>query len=150
MVASVDASQYLDLVKRLKGLDDKKVQRMLRKRLRDAVGPVGRRIIEKGAEQMPSHGGLQHLIQQYGRPRTALMPAGVRLDLRNAKASLAALNRGILRHPVFARADRERKDWAWTQQSVPEEAFSAALEDLAPELQPNLAKVMGDIMKELG
>ncbi len=36
-----------------KALDDRKLARIYRKRLREAAGPLGRLVLEKGAAQMP-------------------------------------------------------------------------------------------------
>ncbi len=150
MATRVDVSDYVELIKRIRGLGDKKLQRRLNAKLRRATGPMGRRIIEAGARKMPRHGGLAHLVFMNGRASTSLLPGGVRLNLRNRSASLSALNRGILRHPVFARTDKTRDEWKWISQDVPAEAFSDALADMSDEASAALKIAMDEVARELG
>lgn len=139
-MVEVDAADYVRLAKALRGVD-KKAARAFRKRLREAAGPIGRIIVETGSEGMPSRGGLRARLQA-SRPGVSMTGSGVGINLRKG-ANFSALNRGILRHPVFGGP-------GWAQQDVPADAYTAALQHLPPETRARLTGVMADIIKELG
>ena len=148
MAEFVSAEDYVRLQRKLKDVD-KKVARAIRKRLRAAAGPVGRAVLEYGVERMPRRGGLQSYLK--GSTISASMRStGMDLWLGSKKKSqISLLNRGMLRHPVWGRGDRTRKQWGWSTQDVPDEAFSDALKHLPADVQRNLEMVMYNVMKEL-
>lgn len=141
----VQADDYRRLNAAIKALDDRKLARIYRKRLREAAGPLGRLVLEKGAAQMPRRGGLA--------ARLMASPVGVSqrstgIDLwlgSKRKSQVSAINRrGAVRHPVYGHRDRK-----WAETKVPEAAFTKALEELGPEATKRLSVVLDDIMKEL-
>ncbi len=146
-MADVKADDYTKLQKALKdpGLD-KKVARAYRKRLREAAGPLGRLVLEKGVEEMPRRGGLQAYLLGRSPVAVSARSRGVDVWLGSKKKSqLSAINRrGVVRHPAFGHRDRK-----WSETPVPEAAFDRALEHLGPEAQQRLAGTITDILKEL-
>ncbi len=148
MAEYVSAEDYQRLQAKLKDID-KKVARALRKRIREAAGPIGRLVLEQGASKMPKRGGLAAYLGA-SKVAVSMRSTGADVWLGNKKKSqVSLLNRGLLRHPVWARADRTRKQWGWSTQEVPAEAFTDALANLPPEATRRLNAVMNDIMKEL-
>lgn len=146
----VKADDYRRLNEKLKTVD-KKVARAARKRLREAAGPIGRHVLEAGVGKMPRRGGLQSYLRSSSPVRASVRGSGVDVWLGSRKKSqLSLLNRGFLRHPVFADALRDtRKEWSWVTQPVPDEAFTEALASLPPEDLRRLEGVMKDLMREL-
>lgn len=141
----VSAEDYKRLQTAIKGLADKKLARIYRKRLREAAGPIGRLVLEHGVEAMPRRGGLQAYLAA-SKVAVTTRSTGVDLWLGNRlKSQLSAINRrGVVRHPVWGHRDRR-----WGETEVPDEAFTKALESLPPEATRRLDQVMTDIIKEL-
>lgn len=146
---SVSAEDYRRLQQKLREVD-KKVARAMRKRMREAAGPIGRYVLEYGVEKMPRRGGLQAYLMGSSPVRASAGQRGVDVWLGSRKKSqLSLLNRGFLRHPVFADERRGRKGWTWSTQPVPDGAFDEALEHLPPDRLRRLEGTLTDIMKEL-
>lgn len=145
----VSAEDYRRLAEKLTKVD-RKVARVMRKRLREAAGPIGRHVLEGGISKMPRRGGLQAYLVATSPVRTSVRRSGVDVWMGSKKKSqLALLNRGLLRHPVFADSRKTRKEWTWHTQPVPDAAFDEALASLPPETVHRLERVMLDMMKEL-
>jgi hypothetical protein len=151
MATGANADDYLKLQKALKDPSlDRKIARVYRRRLRDAAGPLGRKVLMRGADEMPHRGGLSAYLLGHSPVSVSTRSKGVDVWLGSKKKSqLSLLNRGFLRHPVWARGDRTRKQWGWATQEVPPAAFSRALQDLAPEAARHLSSTITDILKEL-
>jgi hypothetical protein len=148
MAERVSAEDYKKLQAAIKGLD-KKIARIYRKRIKEAAGPIGRLVLEFGAEKMPHRGGLAAYLEG-SKVAVSARATGADLWLGSKKKSqISLLNKGLLRHPVWGRGDRTRKQWGWSTQKVPAEAFSEALNHLPPEATHRLNAVMTDIIKEL-
>lgn len=128
---------------------DKKIVRRVRKRLRDIAGPIGRIILEEGAEGMPARGGLRAILQSRSKSGVSAVKSGVALRLSNKDAQITMLNKGFVRHPVYARSDRTRDQWRWVNQSVPDEAYTKAFESVAPDVRRAIAQEIRTILKEL-
>lgn len=145
----VSAEDYRRLQDKLKTVD-KKAARAMRKRLREAAGPIGRYVLEYGVGKMPSRGGLQAYLMGTSPVRSSVRPAGVDVWLGSRKKSqLSLMNRGRMRKPVFADTDRPRRSWTWANQDVPEGAFDEALKHLPPDRLKRLEGTITDLMKEL-
>lgn len=142
---TVSAEDYRKLQAAIKALTDRKLQRIYRKRLREAAGPIGRLVLEKGVEKMPRRGGLADYLAG-SRVAMSARASGVDLWLGNRrKSQLSAINRrGVVRHPVWGHRDRK-----WAETPVPDEAFTEALAHLPAEATRRLNQVMVDITKEL-
>ncbi len=145
----IDAEDYTRMMAKLKTID-KKVAAAYRKRLRYAAGPIGRLVLERGAEKMPRRGGLAARLMR--QPvSTSVRGAGLDIWLgKRNKSQISRMNRGTFRHPVWADAkNKTRDEWAWVNQDVPAGAFSEALKAIGPEATARVKGVMDDIMKEL-
>lgn len=121
----------------------------VRKRVRDSGKKYGREIVEQGAENLPSGGGLADAVAAKGRnPTVALTSTGARLVLGKKKGpQIGRMDEGNLRHPVFyvwwkkgpgrnasalqklghkvglSKAifsdPKDRKTWKWVAQDIP-------------------------------
>jgi hypothetical protein len=110
----------------LKEAGDKDLVNRFRKRLRDAGKPIGLRVLNRGADEMPQRGGLSNHIKAVGKVsvNSALQGrvASISVVLRTKGTDLRSINRGELRHPVFG--NRE----VWVGQPVPVGAWTRAFE----------------------
>lgn len=110
----------------LKETGDKALMNRVRKGLRDAGKPIGLRVLNRGADEMPHRKGLSDHIKDVGKVsvNSALKGrvANISVALRTRGADLKKINMGNLRHPVFG--NRE----VWVGQPVPSGAWSRAFE----------------------
>lgn len=149
----VDVSEYQAFTARLKTVE-RKVQNGLRKRLRDLAKPVTQKVRDEGTQPMPSRGGLNGNLMT-ARISTSITAAGMSLMLggrkhRGGEGQLMQIdNDGILRHPIWARAERPRKSWRWTTQAVPQGTYTASFLAQRDEIRDELGKEIADIMREI-
>lgn len=127
---------------RLRGVD-RKVATAIRKRIRQPAQELSKTVPVEGADPMPQGGGIRDRLMAEGRSRVVLDGLGIRLALSNSGASLPAINRGILRHPVFGNKD------IWRTTDVPAGSYDAAFEAGADPVRASLEKVLDDVAKEL-
>lgn len=109
---------------------------------------------EAARRELPKHGGLNEyvastLIGTYTRltgPQVGIR-IGVRKDPRAHKAYGA--NKGLIRHPVFARGDQTRDQWRWVDQKVPAGWFDETLRKSTPAVVAAVTKTCELIAAEL-
>lgn len=139
-MTQINADEYKAFAAKLRGAD-KAIARGIRKQIRAAAMPIGREVIQTGSEGMPSSGKLRARLQA-ASPSVSIMARGATINLRKG-ANFEALNRGILRHPVF-------KTGRWAQQGVPSGTYAGAMQNLPPAARAGLQQVLTQAMKELG
>ena len=147
----VDASDYKAFAQRLKAAD-RKVASGLRRRVRDASKPLAEAVAKDGPEGLPESGGLADWLRQ-AKPSLSMTQTRVAIKLtgmvgtRTRKTSdLNAINRGRLRHPVYARPGRKA---GWTNQRVAAGTYDAAIDTHGAEALEDIARVLDDVMKEI-
>lgn len=126
---------------------DKALINRVRKGLRDAGKPIGLRVLDRGADEMPHRKGLSDRIKETGRVsvNSALngRVANISVVLRTQGADLRAMNRGNLRHPVFG----NRAVWTW--QPVPSGSWSRAFEAERGEATAAVLKAAQDALDDV-
>ncbi len=147
----VDASDYKAFAARLKTAE-KSVKASLRKRLREAAKPLSEAVAQDGPEGLPQGGGLADWLRQakpglaMTQTRMAIKLTGLK-GLRTGKTSdLNAINRGRLRHPVYAQPGRKA---GWVNQSVEAGTYDKAIAKHADAALDEIGRVVDDIMKEI-
>ena len=99
---TVDTADYKAAVTKLNAAE-REVKNSLRSRIWNAGKPLADQVIKDGAESMPSRGGLRDWLRD---SKGGLSMTSTRLAISLTKGAghdLASINRGKLRHPVFAR-----------------------------------------------
>lgn len=127
---------------------EKDLRRGVRRAIREAAKPLAVAVIERGAERAPHRGGLSERVKQ-AAPLVTINGVGVVLNMRNkSRTNLSALDRGYVRHPVFAHGD-DRKAWTWVrQQTDTVDAFTDAFKELAaPTIAPELVKAINEALR---
>ena len=129
------------------------VKNSLRKRLREAGKPLAEAVAEDGPEGLPSGGGLADWLRSSAKPSLSMTATRLAVKLTGGTGSrtgrtsdLGAINRGRLRHPVFARPGRRA---GWANQGVTAGTYDKAIEKHADEALPEIEKVLDDVMREL-
>jgi len=147
----VDTRDYKAFAQRLKAAD-RKVAAALRKRVRDASKPLAEAVAKDGPEGLPESGGLADWLRQ-AKPSLSMTQTRVAIKLTGLKGSrtqktsdLNAINRGRLRHPVYAQPGRKA---GWANQPVQAGTYDAAIDTHGAEALEDIARVLDDVMKEI-
>jgi hypothetical protein len=142
---------------------DKVLRRHVGAALRGIAKPLGKRVLSRGAAKLPRRGGLADRVADGGKVGVSANLTGrtpqVLLRLQDkAGYQLAAMNRGQLRHPVFARGAkfgdgaRGRKAWTWVSQTIPPNAFTEEFEAELPKVRSELIdasqQALGEIARD--
>jgi adenylosuccinate synthase len=137
------ADDFARLAKRLKDAGETGLRRELNRRLNDAVKPFARDInaAEYLYPYMPNHyadmlaGDMK--VTTTKRATGYAYGVAVKVAGRMHKRAVETLNRGILRHPVFAGSEIDRRDWKWVTQtaSMRPGFFTDAVKEAAPEIR---------------
>lgn len=150
-VLSVDTGDYRAFAQRLKAAD-RKVASSLRARVREAGKPLAEAIAQDGPEGLPESGGLADWLRA-AKPGLSMTQTRVAIKLtgltgtRTRKTSdLNAINRGRLRHPVWAQPGRKA---GWANQQVPAGTYDAAIEKHAETALDSIQRVLDDVMEAL-
>jgi hypothetical protein len=134
----------------LKDAADKDLTNRVRKAMRDVAKPVGEAVNREGAKVMPHRGGFSRRVEGTKVGITSALVSKtvhITLTLNNKGADIKSLDAGVLRHPVFAQADRTR---TWVKQTVPSGAFSKALEKQAPAVSRKILDAMQTTLTNAG
>ena len=148
---TVDTDEYKAFAQRLKAAD-RKVASGLRRRIRDASKPLAEAVAKDGPEGLPESGGLADWLRQ-AKPSLSMTQTRVAIKLTGLKGSrtqktsdLNAINRGRLRHPVYAQPGRKA---GWANQPVQAGTYDAAIDTHGAEALEDIARVLDDVMKEI-
>ena len=148
---TVDTDDYKAFAQRLKAAD-RKVASGLRRRVRDASKPLAEAVAKDGSEGLPESGGLAGWLRQ-AKPSLSMTQTRVAIKLTGLKGSrtqktsdLNAINRGRLRHPVYAQPGRKA---GWANQPVQAGTYDAAIDTHGAEALEDIARVLDDVMKEI-
>ena len=147
----VDASDYKAFAQRLKAAD-RKVASGLRRRVRDASKPLAEAVAKDGPEGLPESGGLADWLRQakpslsMTQTRAAIKLTGLKGSRTQKTSDLNAINRGRLRHPVYAQPGRKA---GWANQPVQAGTYDAAIDTHGAEALEDIARVLDDVMKEI-
>jgi hypothetical protein len=150
----LEGSDELDKVAAaLKAAGEKDLQKAVSAAMRKVARPAGLRVLEVGAQGLPRRGGLAAYVARTGRINVSNSLAGttasVTIALKNKGVRFAAMNRGVLRHPVFARPDTSRSEQTWRQQSIPAGLFTRVFDEQAPLLRTEVLKAANDVLTDV-
>lgn len=149
MIEVSGAEQLAALSKRLKEAGEKGLQRELNKGIREAVEPFREAVRQSALNKLPRKGGLAQRVadQVVPRPRKVNNSKGVGLRLiatgRQGMRSLAALDAGKIRHPVFG--DTEK----WVSQLVQAHVWSQPAEDLGPGVARQVQAAINRVVRQI-
>ena len=139
----VDVSDYKAFYERLKAAD-RSVQSSVRRRLAEVGKPLAQAVVKGGPEGLPSGGGLGEWLRA---AKGTVSVTKVRLTIqvsKGRKSDLGALNRGMLRHPVFGNRRR------WVLQGVAAGTYDKAFEnEVEAHALDDLQHALDDVMGEL-
>ena len=145
------AEQFAVLAKRLKELGDKELSREFSRSITAATRPLVRGIRQSARDTLPHAGGLAARVAKTPirtQRRTSSRTAGVRIVGRDPY-NIANLDKGRLRHPVFADSSKPRKQWTWVNQRVKPGWWTTPTELAGKSVQVQVEKAMAAVKRKL-
>jgi hypothetical protein len=129
---------------------DKDLRREVYAALRRAAKPLGDKVIAEGSSGLPGRGGLRARVAaaKFGQSNaTTGRNPGVSLRFRTTQGyDLAAMDRGQLRHPVFARAGQPR---TWVRQSIRAKLFTTPFEAGVEPVRKEIVAAMEAVAQDI-
>ena len=128
---TVNFEEFRKAGARLAEFGDRKLVLEVRRDLRTLGKPIGEKVLEAIAAEMPKGGGLAARIRAQGRVSLLVnLRTGVRIQLANKGGMyMGQFEGGTIRHPVYGHAKK------WVAQFVPSgagaEAFAKEADGLA-------------------
>lgn len=143
-----DAEDFSRLARRLRDAGETGLRRELRQAISDSVKPFADGISAPGylKPYMPGRYAdvLAGDMRVTASQRASAAAYGVSVTVRGRlhRRHVQALNRGLLRHPVFARGPRQ--DWAWRDQAdgMRPGFFDDATRAAGPEIRQHVIDAM--------
>lgn len=144
--------------KALRETANKELRKELTRGLRQAAKPMVLEAKRAAGQQLPQHGGLAARVARSRfsvQTRTSGRRLGVRIaangpkDQGGRKLNIQTLNRGVVRHPVYARGS-DRDKWAWVEQKIKPGWFDDTLTRQRPRVQGELIKVIDEVARKVG
>lgn len=146
----VSANDYKEFAKKAKGAD-KELAREIRGELRDLGRADGDQILKEGVEPLPHKGGLAAWILATAKVSVSI--TGTRLEFAlgmKAKDLIPRLDsKGVLRHPVWGRPDRTRKEWGWANQEVKDHTWTDAFMHHKDEMVASMSTAVERALRRL-
>jgi hypothetical protein len=144
-VASTGTAELARLSAALRATGRNDLRKELLRGLRNGAKPMVPAAREAALAALPKRGGLAADVagaKWAVRTRLSGNPS-VRLTGGWASHDMAALDSGLLRHPVFGHRRR------WVSQPIPPHWFTDAMNQLAPEFRDELLKVIDDMARRM-
>jgi len=127
------------LQRKLKAVDRKDWRRELNKGLREGAAPLVQDARDAARDGLPSRGGLAERIASL--PTTiSVTQGGVRVRVKGTDANAA--DKGLIRHPVFARKGYAQRFWVMQK-------ITDRMQREAPKVRPELVKAMDRIAEKI-
>lgn len=152
------ADELERIARKLKETGNKDLRKELHRGLARAAKPMRAAGRRAALDELPARGGLAKKIaaSRYStKTRSTGKKVGVRVTAKGPKNAgggeidIRSLNRGRLRHPVYARGD-DRKKWTWVDQAVPPGWWEDAMQIAADEVvRDEMLAVLAEISRKL-
>ena len=149
MIEVSGAEQLAALSKRLKDAGERGLKRELDKAIREAVAPLKDAVRQSALNKLPRKGGLAQRVADQVVPRSRKVNSSKGVGLRvvatgkQGMRSLAALDAGRIRHPVYGNTDK------WVAQAVQAHFWSQPLEELAPKAAEDVQAALDRVARRI-
>lgn len=148
-------NQFVALSKALKDAGEKGLQRELNKGLRESARPFAAAVRRNALEMLPKRGGLNERVADQVVPKVrksnSKRAQGIRLGAtgREGMKAIRNLDRGKLRHPVYADGGKSRDEWTWVDQAVEPGFWSKAAEEVQPEVAKRAQEALDTVSRKI-
>lgn len=140
------ADQLEALAKALKAAGNNELRKELLAGIRAAAKPTVADVKANLGAHLPRRGGFAAIMARSSigvRTRTSGQNTGVRIQAKHSKHDLVAIDRGILRHPVFGNRDR------WVTQTIVPGLVSNPIEDAKPRIRTGVLEAMENTARKI-
>ena len=153
-VEAKGAQDFASLVRAMKDAGRKDLQGELYRALNRAAKPARPIIQESARQRLPKRGGYNDLVAKDARVSVGKKSTGKDVGVRlvgRSRRDLRALERGILRWPVFPDAKNvPRREWIWKVRRIRPGFFTDALaEHLPRHVRDEILQAIEDMKKKL-
>ena len=131
--------------RKLKATGNKELKKELQRGITAATKPLRQKLKAAAKADLPQRGGLAALVggaSFTASIRTSGREVGVRIIGRRKGYSLAQIDEGVIRHPVFGRD-------VWVEQRIKGGWFTKTAEADAPQIRRAVVDVLDDVAKKL-
>lgn len=149
MELTAGAEDFKKAAAAIKAAGDGGLRTELTKALRDIAKPFAKFVLLSGAAQLPKRGGLSYRVAGASISTNTSSTLRVTMTLSNQQGyALAAMNRGILRHPVFDREDANGKR-EWAQQSIRSNLWTTPFNNNVPQIRTALLAAANRVLAKV-
>jgi hypothetical protein len=138
------ADQLHKVYKDIREVGDKELRLALTRAIREATAPTKALIKEQQLAVLPKRGGLNVAVARNrisNRVRMSMKDPGVQITI-TADYDVGAINRGKVRHPVFARKGKKR---TWVTQEVTPGSITGAIDETKVMVQEQIQRELKKI-----
>lgn len=142
------ADQLHKVYKEINALGAKDLRKQLTKAIREATAPTKTLIKERELAKLPKKGGLAKTTARNrisNRVRMSQRDPGVSINII-ADYDVGAMNRGRLRHPVFARKGQKVR---WVNQKIEPGIITEPIDETKPQVQEAIKMELQKIANHL-
>jgi hypothetical protein len=152
-ISTSGTEKLVRLAAAIKQAGSKDLERELKSALRRASRPLVKSARQGAIQILPYRGGLAESVAASrftATVRTTGRGAGLRIVATGRRGrNLRRMDNGLVRHPVFADASKQRQEWSWVTQRVRPGWFSETLILDAPKQKPEIEKAVDIVAAKL-
>jgi hypothetical protein len=149
MEISAATDDFQKAANAIKAAGDGTLRTELTKALRDIAKPFAQFVLLKGAAELPKRGGLSYRVAGASISTNTSSTLRVTMTLTNKQGyALGAMNRGIIRHPVFNRTNAEGKR-EWVQQSIRSNLWTTPFNQNVPAIRAQLVAAANKVLQKV-
>lgn len=146
------ADQLAAIGKALKEMGDKGLNREFSKAVAKATKPLKAELKQSALATLPKRGGLAAKVAgaKYSTRRAnSARAVGIRITVTGQHLALARMDKGQVRHPVFADGHKGRDEWTWVNQPVTPGWHSKVIEKTGAEVGRQIQEAMDMIARKI-
>ena len=149
------ANQFAAVAKALKEAGDRVLTREFNKALRESARPFQEAVAREAETGLPRRGGVNDRVAKTAVPRVRKSNnrkgVGIRLVATGklGAKSLARINKGFLRHPVYADQRKTRDQWKWVTQRVKPGFWDRAADETSKDVARNMQAALDRIARKI-
>lgn len=145
------ADQLAELERKLTRLAETGMAESLNDAIAEGVKPFDQALKQSALALLPKRGGLNRSVADSIESVPQRLPKGLRVVSRGKGRAhdLMRLDRGLLRHPVFAKPSQGRREWQWVNQAIKPQFWRQAVAASEVQVRKSMVKAMDDIAQKL-
>jgi hypothetical protein len=142
--------QLLQLERKLERLAGGEFQRSVMASIAKEMEPLPEAVRQSALDILPKRGGLNRLVASQVITEQK-NPDSVKAFMvgRKRMRELLRLDRGLVRHPVYADPKKTRKQWKWVNQAVPQRFWTRPVKQREDAIKAAARAAMDELARKL-